>query len=505
VKKILKILFGRMSVAIFLALIQLTFLIALIFSLSENFIYIHSALIIISFFMVVHIVNMQMNPSAKLPWIMLILFIPVFGGLFYILFGINHLPRWFKKKASNIEKCFPKNEECSSALVLEEIKQLDSYGAMQSVYIAQDGNMPVFKNTYTEFLSPGEVMWQRLKDELEKAEKFIFLEYFIIEEGVMWNSILEILERKAASGVDIRLIYDDFGCLRLLPSNYVALLAKKGIKALSFNPVIAPFSSTVQNRDHRKITVIDGKVGFIGGINLADEYINVKNRFGHWKDASLLLRGEAVTSLTKAFLTFWFYFQKETENTSSFLEVFSEEKGEGFVQPYVDSPFDGKLLAENVYINMINSALHYVYIETPYLIVDNEVVTALILAAKKGVDVRIVTPFKEDKKYVHWVTRSYYQQLLEAGVKIYEYTPGFIHSKVMLCDDVYATVGTINLDYRSLYHHFECGVFLNRANCLEEIKKDFFAILEVSEEKTLDTIKKIRFPAKLLKILAPLM
>ena len=302
------------------------------------------------------------------------------------------------------------------------------------------------------------------------------------------------------------------GCITTLPNKYHEKMEKLGIKCQVFNKFIPILSIIVNNRDHRKITVIDGHTAFTGGINLADEYINEIVRFGHWKDASIMIKGEAVWNLTVMFLQVWNFvgFNREDYNKYRPKMYHSDDFAtDGYVQPYGDSPYDNELVGENVYLNIINKAKDYIYINTPYLIIDNELVTALTLAAKSGVDVRIVTPFIEDKWYAHIVTRAYYAQLIEAGVKIYEYIPGFIHSKTFVCDDEIGVVGTINMDYRSLYLHFECGVFLYKTKSVMQIKEDFLNILEVSQNITLEDTKKVkwfnRFLRAILRVFAPLM
>ena len=308
-------------------------------------------------------------------------------------------------------------------------------------------------------------MFPVLVKELEQAEHYIYIEYFIINDGVMWRTILDILEQKVAQGVDVRLIYDGFGCLTTLPYKYDKFLREKGIQCKVFNPFRPVLNIIQNNRDHRKICVIDGKTGFTGGINLADEYINQKERFGHWKDTAVMLKGDAVWSMTMMFLHMWNVvngIQTPIDYAAHSPHAYHPEEfeGSGFVQPFTDTPLDGETLGENVYLNIINRAKRYVYICTPYLIIDNEMMTALCLAAKSGVDVRIMTPGVPDKKMVFLLTQSYYAQLIEAGVKIYEYQPGFLHAKSFVCDDEIAVVGTINLDYRSLYLHFEDGVWI---------------------------------------------
>ena len=346
--------------------------------------------------------------------------------------------------------------------------------------------------------------------ELKKAEKFIFLEYFIIQEGKMFNSILEILEEKAKQGVDVRLIYDDVGCIVTLPHNYKNTLEAKGIKCRVFNPIKPFFTRRLNNRDHRKIVVIDGDVGFTGGINLADEYINEYEKHGYWKDAGIMLKGDAVWNLTVMFLSMWDYIDNKEEDYIKFKP--SKNKyynSKGYVQPFDDSPLINEPIGETVYLNLINKAKDYIYINTPYLIIDNEMMTALCLASKRGIDVKIVTPGIPDKKTVFKLTRSYYHQLIENGVEIYEYTPGFVHAKVFVSDDDTATVGSINLDYRSLYLHFECGVFIYNNSEVDKVERDFQQTLAKSHKVTLMEVKKQTIATKIsgqvLRLIAPLM
>ena len=338
------------------------------------------------------------------------------------------------------------------------------------------------------------------------------MEYFIIEEGQMWDTILEILKEKAAEGVDVRVIYDDFGCLFLLPTGYDKKLEAMGIKCCVFNPFIPLLTLRMNNRDHRKICVIDGHTAFTGGINLADEYINAIDKHGHWKDTALIIKGEAVWSFTVMFLTMWDYLRKTNEDYEAYRpHVHHPEpfEGDGFVQPYTDCPLDNESVGENVYLNLINNAKEYVYINTPYLILDHEMITALSQAAKRGVDVRILTPHHGDKWYVHGVTRANYWALVDDGVKIYEYTPGFVHAKTFVVDDEYAVVGTINLDYRSLYLHYECAAWLYKTKSVLDVRDDYLETLKVSQKitsadfNTIPWYRKIMFA--FLRIFAPLM
>lgn len=354
-------------------------------------------------------------------------------------------------------------------------------------------------------------MFARLIEELKKAESYIFLEYFIVEEGQMWNTILDVLTQKAAQGVEVRCMYDDVGCFFRLPKDYPAKLEKRGIQCAVFNPFV-PFLSAMQNnRDHRKIAVIDGKVAFTGGVNLADEYINAISRFGHWKDAACMLEGEAAWGFTLIFLQMWSTCCRTQEGFAKYYPWKAQPcpvKSDGLVQPYADSPMDRENVGEHVYLQIIHNAKRYLYINTPYLIVDDTVASALKLAAKSGVDVRIVTPHIWDKKLVHITTRSYYRDFIKAGIKIYEYSNGFIHSKTFVSDDEVATVGTTNLDFRSLYLHFECGVWMYRSRAVEQIKADFLNTLKIcqpvsEQDCRVGLIKQIF--QDVLKLFAPLM
>jgi cardiolipin synthase len=350
---------------------------------------------------------------------------------------------------------------------------------------------PVYSNTRQVYLDSGESYFKKVLEELEKAQHYIFLEFFILKEGHMLNSIMEILSRKAQNGLDVRVMYDDLGCFFTLPQDYPERLARQGIKCFAFNPVKPVVSTLQNNRDHRKIISIDGKVAFTGGLNLADEYINIVERFGHWKDSAIMLEGDGAWSLTLIFLQMWNLSNKE--NKDDYASFFPWKEGSikgdeswGFVQPYADSPFDHEFVGEHVYIKIINKARDYVYINTPYLIVDDNLLSALTMAAKSGVDVRIITPHRWDKQIVAITSRSYYRRLVKAGVKVYEYTSGFNHGKSFVADDKIATVGTTNLDFRSLYLHFECGVLIYSSDQIAAIKEDFLRTVPISQEVKLE-------------------
>lgn len=510
-KRVIKVFFSRAIITVLLMLIQLFLLLLCIIKLTDSFIYMYVISIVLGLILVVYIVSRQDNPSYKLAWAIPILAFPIFGGLLYLLFGGNKLGRKLRKKVE------PRFNETLILLeqdesVIEEIKNEDKYVLSQVNYIKDCSTYPIYKNTATKYLSPGEKFFNKLIEELEKAEHYIFMEYFIIHEGFMWGTILDILIKKANMGVDVRLIYDDIGCITTLPSKYYEKINKLGIKCKVFNSCSPVLSAIANNRDHRKITIIDGHTAFTGGANLADEYINEIERFGHWKDASIMVKGEGVWNFTMMFFQVWNFGEEEEIDYMRYKPHFYHNdkfEGDGYVQPYADSPYDEENVGENIYLNIINKAQDYVYINTPYLIIDNELVVALSLAAKGGIDVRIVTPHIEDKWYAHMVTRAYYAQLIMAGVKIYEYTPGFIHSKTFVADDKVATVGTINMDYRSLYLHFECGVFLYKTKSVMDIKEDFLNTLKVCKRVSLEEAKNVTLSniviRAILKVFAPLM
>lgn len=473
-----KSLINRAAITVFAVFFQIAWILVFILKLSEYYLAASIVLRFLSICVLIHIINSRSNPAVKLAWIVPILTFPIFGGVVYILFGT----KWPIRRIKNaIEREEEKNREfiprCD--MLLDEIKNEDKSVSGQLKYIDKMG-FPVYKDTKTKYYPLGEDYFKDLLEDLKGAKKFIFMEYFIIKDGYMWESILDILKQKAAEGVDVRVIYDDVGCLGALPKNYASKLGELGIKAFAFNPFVPVVSVAANNRDHRKITVIDGNVGYTGGINLADEYINKIVRFGHWKDTGVRLSGRGVYGLTLMFLNIWNSFYENNDDVMSFYPTKTEES-DGFVAPFSDSPLDYEIFSENVYINIINSATDYVYIFTPYLIVDSQTMTALCLAAKRGVDVRIITPGIPDKKTIFVMTRGHYPELIENGVKIYEYSPGFLHAKSFVCDDKTAVVGTINMDYRSLYHHFECGCFFYKSSIIKEVKADFLKTAEESE------------------------
>lgn len=444
---------------------------------------INAVIRVLSIIVVLFIVGEKSNPSIKLAWIFFILVTPVFGSMVYILMGGKRPRKWLREACAEGER---KNApyKTKNGTPAMKLKEADEGLYTQSKYLS-GLNFPVCENTDAEYFPLGDDAFPVMLREMEKAKKFIFLEYFILDDGEMLSAIEDVLERKAKEGVEIRLIYDDMGSVFTMPWGYAKKLEAKGIKCIAFNPYLPVISAAMNNRDHRKILVIDSLVAFTGGINLADEYINTKEKYGHWKDNVVMLKGDGAKEFTLMFLDMWRAFRDKNEDIQKFLpkvEYKSEEKG--FVQPFSDTPLDDECVGENVYLSAITGARHYIYIYTPYLIPDYELNSALCIAAKKGVKVKIIVPGIPDKKIVYSMTKSYYRTLINAGVEIYKYNPGFVHAKGFVCDDNICCAGTINLDFRSMCHHFECGCVFYNSSVLFEMKKDMEETMEKCEKVT---------------------
>jgi cardiolipin synthase len=492
-----------------LLLLQLAFIFTLIAGSSLAFRYLNGGFNILSIAVCIYILNRKEKPAYKLTWIFLILMFPIFGGIFYLFFRSQSKPRRLRALiTAGSRRASPFFSLPGDAL--PELAAWDRASLPQAAYLQNYAGFPVYGRTGTEYFPSGEAFYERVLEELQKAERYIFLEFFILRQGIMLDSITGILEQKARAGLDIRIIYDDLGCFLSLPGDYRNQLKKRGIKSCVFNPFKPILSSLQNNRDHRKLLIIDGKTAFTGGVNLADEYINAFERFGHWKDAAVMLRGEAAWSLTLIFLQMWNLDQEDDDYHAFY--PWNERPcpipTDGYVQPYADSPIDDENVGEHVYIQIINNAKDYVYINTPYLVVDDNLLSALTLAAKSGVDVRIITPHRWDKKIVQISSRSFYRQLVRAGVKIYEYSSGFNHSKTFVSDDKVATVGTTNLDFRSLYLHFECGVLMYGTRAIGAIKEDFLSTIPLSHRITEGDCAQNAFQRlvqDLLRLFAPLM
>ena len=530
-KGLLGFVFSRFFLIVLLLIVEILILISLHLWFLDKLpvlIYLQSAFTLV---MIVYLLNNSMDSSAKLTWMLIISILPVPGTILLLLSQTN-LGHRVESRLVKAQIDATANILSQPLNVIHEVEHDGSGTDDLCKYLNKSGCFPLYDRTKVTYFPLGEDKFEALLTELEKAEKFIFLEYFIVEEGYMWGRILEILMRKAKEGVEVRMMYDGMCEISTLPADYWKLLEKEGIHAKAFSTIKPVVSSHYNYRDHRKILVIDGKVAFNGGVNLADEYINRKERFGHWKDTAVMLKGDAVQSFTLMFLQMWYMADKNpdysswlnldaaAENVSgnaaldassedaSAYDIFPEDAS-GYVMPYCDCPLDEYKAGEAVYMDILNRATDYVHIMTPYLILDGELETALRFAAQRGVDVKLILPGIPDKKLAYSLAKRHYQSLYDAGVKLYEYTPGFVHAKVFVSDDMKAVVGTINLDYRSLYHHFECATYMYKTDCIKDIEADFIDTLSKCREVTADTIRHEKLSMKLMgclaKAIAPLM
>lgn len=508
-KGLLRMVFSRIGMMAVLILLQIAVFLSLYRWFAEYFRWFAAAQALFSIGMVFYLFNCDMDATAKLTWLNLIMLVPVPATIMLWFTqneighrSVNHI---LKERIKESRELLTQDAE-----ILSEPDIVNSGTDDLNKYMNRSNSFPIYQNTETTYFPLGEEMFSAMLSELKKAEKYIFMEYFIIEEGKMWGSILKILAQKAAQGVDVRVMYDGMCEISLLSSDYPKRMEKLGIQCKAFSPVM-PFVSTHYNyRDHRKILVIDGKVAFNGGVNLADEYINHISKYGHWKDTAIMLKGDAAASFTRMFLQMWNLTEKEAD-WSACKEAAQPRKaqGTGYVIPYCDCPLDEDKVGEMVYIDILNRAKSYVHIMTPYLILDNELETALKYAAQRGVDVKLILPGIPDKKAVYALAKSHYKSLVRAGVRIYEYTPGFVHAKLFVSDDEKGVVGTINLDYRSLYHHFECATYLYQAACISDMERDFQKTLASCRTVTEESIQKehlsYKLTGRLLKIFAPLL
>lgn len=512
IKGLWKLLFGRTTLLAVLLLVQILVMIGGATVVGEHFIFFNQLMGIIAFLIIFYILNNNQNSGFKLTWIILILVAPVLGVLFYLFTRLQVGTRFVRTEIDHaLEHQEPYLRQDPE--VFTELEETSKKTARLSQYLHDSGKYPTYNNSQVKYFPSGEAKYEELLIQLEKAEKFIFMEYFIVDRGKMWDSILEVLERKVKEGVEVRFMYDGTNSLSLLPPYYSKSLEEKGIQCKVFAPMM-PFLSTHQNnRDHRKIVVIDGHTAFTGGINLADEYINEVERFGHWKDVAVMVKGMAVKSFTLMFLQMWDLGKKVYTNLDDYLlEEYPADPtlpSEGFVAPYGDSPYDDENVGERVYTDILYNAKDYVHIMTPYLILDEEMVEALTYAVKCGIEVIIIMPHIPDKEYAYMLARTYYKRLILAGVQIYEYTPGFVHAKVFTSDDEKAVVGTINLDFRSLYLHFEDAVYMYRHPEIAAVEADFQETLKSCQKMTIEDCDNYPFIKKLagavLRIVAPLM
>lgn len=508
-KKLKSIIYGRTVFVVLAFLVQFALMIVTYIHLRDYSLVVYGAFVILGALVVLHLFNGRENPDLKLVWMLPILIFPVFGALLYLAIttqpGTKMIQKRLEKLGKETESYVIQDENVKTQLE-EESQKMGHFAD----YLYSYDHCPVYSDTQATYYPLGDDQFQDILTELKKAEKFIFLEYFIVEEGVMWNSILEILKEKAKEGVEVRFMYDGMCVLALLPYFYPKMMQQEGIQCKMFSPIRPLFSSHYNNRDHRKILVIDGKVAFTGGTNLADEYINEKQRFGHWKDTAVMIKGKAVERFTYLFLEMWNISEQKPEDYEKYRSPQMDDiRVDGYFIPYGVSPFGQERIGKRVYLDILNTAQKYVHIMTPYLILDYEMIMALVYAAKRGIDVKIIMPHIPDKRAAFALAKTYYNELLEAGVSIYEYTPGFVHAKIFVSDDEKAVVGTVNLDYRSLYHHFECGVILYRNSEISEIEKDYEETLKKCQVVTEKDYKRQsmvdRITGKVLRIFAPLM
>lgn len=505
-----KVITSRIVVTAIMILLELALVLGIFVRAVRYSQLIMGAFYLLGFLYVIYLVSKDENASYRIGWLIVILTLPPLGTFLYMLWGDKKPSRKLRTRLEHSYKEFD-SYLVGSEDIYRTLEKEDLRAAATAKYIKKTSRYPLHQDTQVTYYPLGEVMFEAMLEEMRKAERFIFLEFFIVEEGKMWGRMLEVLLEKARQGVEVRMLYDDMGSVALLPFDYAKKLEAMDphIKCVPFNPVVPFLAMVMNNRDHRKILVVDGKTGFTGGVNLADEYINAREKFGHWKDSGLKLAGAGVWNLTVMFMEMW--------NACSEAKLVPEnhmcecakdwEQIQGFVLPYGDDPLDDENVGEDTYIEIINQAKDYVYIITPYLILDDEMKRALTMAAKRGVDVRIVTPGIPDKKIVFRLTRANYLPLLKSGVKIYEYTPGFVHAKSFVSDDNVGVVGTINLDYRSLYLHFECGVWMYKVPALVDLKKDTLKTIGKSHrvyEEDVHTKGIGRLFDGLLRVMAPL-
>lgn len=511
--RLTRIIFGRTMYVLTAIGIQLFVLFSAFSWLSDHVFFVYGGFTLISTVVVIYILNKRQNPSYQLAWIIPILVFPVFGALFYLFMEFQtEKTRLARRLDALIDETRPFLMQEKG--VLKRLSMMSRGTAHLAYYMSNHGGYPMYEYTGAEYFPLGDDMFPRLLEELKQAKRYIFMEYFIVERGEMWDAVLEVLKQKVKEGVEVRVMYDGMCSLTLLPYRYPKELEQYGIQCKMFSPVRPVLSSYQNNRDHRKITVIDGHTAFTGGVNLADEYINRKERFGHWKDTGIMLKGDAVKSFLMMYLQLWNLEQETTENYEKYRPdpdfAYPEDLDmRGFAMPYSDSPLDHETVGEYVYLDILNEARSYVHIMTPYLILDSDMITALTFAAKRGVETIIIMPHIPDKLYAYLLARSYYEELLNAGVQIYEYTPGFVHAKSFVSDDEKAVVGSINLDYRSLHLHFECAVYLYRNPVVRDVEEDFQETLKKCERITMESCRKYpilkQWAGKALRLFAPLM
>lgn len=513
-KKFFNFIFSRIFFISLMLIFQLSLLVLFLIYFNKYFIYLYGINLVVGIIFTSIVVNDNINPAFKITWILIIIAIPILGGFVYLLFGEKRLLKSIRKRLRNSRYKFQNSMDFSKNYDIEDLNISDMNVYRQAKYINNETKSPIFFNTETKYFESGEESFKEYISDLNKAKKYIFMEYFIVSDGFFLNSILSILKDKVKENVDVRIIVDDIGSILTLSNKKINEIKSFGIKIVEFNQIHGAVLPKHNNRTHRKMTIIDGNIAYTGGINIADEYLNIVKKYGYWKDSVIKLKGSAALSFLNMFISVWDYETEENTDLTKFYDEKSFKEFEkvntnlGLVLPFSETPLVDSAF-ENMYLNLIRRANKYIYITTPYLIITWEMENALICAAKTGVDVRIITPRIPDKKYVHTLSRSYYKKLIEGGVKIYEFKDGFIHSKNLVCDDAFSVVGSLNLDYRSLYLHFECAVWMYKVPITIDIKKDFLNTLENSIEIDENFIKKRKKITKviesLLKLFAPLM
>ena len=506
-RKISRVLFSRYSVSAIVILAELLLLAFLTVEAYEYSIFALALIYAVNAAVILTLVNRSANPEYKVSWLLVVMMLPPFGAILYALFYSRRLTRREARMMKEIKENLSRREGEGSAL-----DGIDEAAVGKARAILNDDPIArAFRNTESVYYGSGEEMFRDMLRDIEAAERYVFLEYFIIGEGVMWNEIHTLLRRKASEGVEVRVLYDDIGCMKTLPGRYDRLLMSEGINCRRFEPVTPRVTTSHNNRDHRKITVVDGKVAYTGGINIADEYINEIKRFGHWKDGGVRLYGDAAEGLLREFISVWDLCTRGITNVSDYLSKVGYTSGDGGVYiPFGSGPAPSysRAVGKCAILNLINQAQRYVYITTPYLILDHEVTESLCNAVGRGVDVRIITPAVADKRLVKIMTKSSYHYLIKAGVRIYEYTPGFIHAKMIISDDLYAMIGTINLDFRSLFHHFEDAVWIYGSDTVISAKGDFLSTLDNSKEQDIKRarLRPVEWIATMItRIIAPLL
>jgi len=493
-RKLGNFLTGQLLIVALLLILQVGLLTLLFVRFADFFPWFYLVCLVLSLLVCATLINKDTEPEFKLSLVVPILLFPLFGGLIFLLFqrhamGPGSRKRWRAVHAAEAEPSCPLPEDAGS--LCKTVRYLEQAG------------FSLCRNGGSQYFPVGEDMWTDMLQQLERAEKYIFLEYFIIEEGEMWDKVLSVLKRKAALGLDVRVIYDGIGCVTTLPGRYDRRLEQMGIRCKVFNPFIPVLTIRHNNRDHRKILSIDGRVAYTGGINMADEYINRITRFGHWKDGGVRLEGESAWQLTHSFLTMWQVLTGEQEPIHSFRPEPAGTSDDGWAMVHSSEPL-GDPVARDLYLSLISEARHSIHLYTPYFVPDQAILKALFLAARSGLDVRVITPRIGDKWYVHRVTRYHYSQLVENGIRIFEYTPGFVHTKGLVCDGETALISSANLDFRSFFHQFEIGVLLHRSAAVTQLEQDFLETQAASTEITEEMTQSRRFRSTLLKALLKL-